>query len=254
MTCAVSAPVFSVDVNTCSVTVPYTKGIDTVLFGVNGHIQTPITSDVTVTGSFDGAVNTAAQFWIDYKAQPGYVISNPGAAPTTSTSTTAIYVRGLRRDRQRDVGLPGQRHRHRHLQRERDRRLARLPEQQRHVAPRRRHLVQADRRPHGRLRRHDHRRQRRLHRQPPDPDYFFAKVVDDYGSNGDQIAVLGNKAPPTPVATTTCLWAQGSSATATWSSATTLPINRQSTGASPPPLPFYRGRSAIALTTRAVAT
>ena len=40
VTCAVSAPMFSLDVNTCSVTVPYTPGIDTVLYGVNGHTET----------------------------------------------------------------------------------------------------------------------------------------------------------------------------------------------------------------------
>ena len=37
---------------------------------------------MTVTGGLDGAAGTAGQFWIGYTAQPGYVISNPGAAPT----------------------------------------------------------------------------------------------------------------------------------------------------------------------------
>src|SRR5947209_12938816 len=48
VTRAVSAPVFNLDANTCSVTVPYTAGIDTVLYGVNGQPETPITHDVTV--------------------------------------------------------------------------------------------------------------------------------------------------------------------------------------------------------------
>jgi hypothetical protein len=77
----VSAPTFNLDVTTCSVTVPYTKGIDTVLYGVNGYPETPITHDVTVTGGLDGTFGTAPQFWIGYTAQPGYEISNPGAAP-----------------------------------------------------------------------------------------------------------------------------------------------------------------------------
>jgi hypothetical protein len=77
----VSAPSFNLDVNTCSVTVPDTPGIDTVLYGVNGYPETPITHDVTVTGGLDGAAGTAPQFWIGYTAQPGYVITNPGAAP-----------------------------------------------------------------------------------------------------------------------------------------------------------------------------
>jgi hypothetical protein len=40
-----------------------------------------ITHDVTVTGDLDGAFETAPQFWIGYQAQPGYVITNPGASP-----------------------------------------------------------------------------------------------------------------------------------------------------------------------------
>jgi hypothetical protein len=73
---------FNLDVNTCSVTVPYTPGIDTFLYGVNGHPETEaITRDVTVTGSLDGGPDTAPQFWIGYQAQPGYVITNPDAAP-----------------------------------------------------------------------------------------------------------------------------------------------------------------------------
>jgi hypothetical protein len=77
----VSAPMFGLDVPSCSVTVPYTKGIDTVLYGVNGYSQTPITQNVTVTGGLDGANGTAPQFWIGYTAQPGYVIINPGESP-----------------------------------------------------------------------------------------------------------------------------------------------------------------------------
>lgn len=79
---AVSAPTFGLDTKTCSVTVPYTLGIDTVLYGVNGYTETPITHDVTVTGSLDGSDGTAPQFWIGYTAQPGYVITDPGASPT----------------------------------------------------------------------------------------------------------------------------------------------------------------------------
>jgi hypothetical protein len=78
---SVSVPTFGLDANTCSVTVPYTKGIDTVLYGVNGYPETPITAPVTVTGSLDGSVGTAPQFWIGYTAQPGYVIENPAPAP-----------------------------------------------------------------------------------------------------------------------------------------------------------------------------
>ena len=81
VTCAVSEPTFSVKGS--SVTVPFTAGIDTFLYGVNGHPETQaITGDVTVTGSLTGEFNTAPQFWIGYKAQPGYVITNPGAGTT----------------------------------------------------------------------------------------------------------------------------------------------------------------------------
>ena len=90
---AVSAPMFGLDVNKCSVTVPYTPGIDTVLYGVNGYTETPITHDVTVTGGLDGAFETAPQFWIGYTAQPGYVIDNPGAAPWHFDFYNGDYVR-----------------------------------------------------------------------------------------------------------------------------------------------------------------
>jgi len=76
----VTEPVFSYDASTCSVTVPYTPGLDTRLYGVNGYSQdAPITHDVTIAAGLDGVVGTAGQFWIGYTAQPGYVISNPGA-------------------------------------------------------------------------------------------------------------------------------------------------------------------------------
>jgi hypothetical protein len=75
----VSEPTFNLDGNTCSVTVPYTKGLDTVLMGVNGYSQyAPITGPVTVTGGVNGADGTAPQFWIGYTAQSGYVDTNPG--------------------------------------------------------------------------------------------------------------------------------------------------------------------------------
>jgi hypothetical protein len=90
----VTEPVLNLDVNTCSVTVPYTPGIDTFLYGVNGHPETEaITHDVTVTGGLDGALDTAPQFWIGYKAQPGYAITNPGASPTHFDFYTGDYIR-----------------------------------------------------------------------------------------------------------------------------------------------------------------
>jgi hypothetical protein len=93
VTHAVSVPMFNLDANTCSVTAPYTPGIDTVLYGVNGQPQTPITHDVTVTGSLDRTDGTAPQFWIGYTAQPGYVITNLGAAPTQFDFYNGDYVR-----------------------------------------------------------------------------------------------------------------------------------------------------------------
>ena len=95
VTCPVTEPVFSLNTSTCSVTVPYTPGIDTVLYGVNGpvELQSPITHDVTVTGSLDGSDFTAPQFWIGYTAQPGYVITNPGASPSHFDFYNGDYVR-----------------------------------------------------------------------------------------------------------------------------------------------------------------
>ena len=90
---AVSEPLFALDGSSCSVTVPYTQGIDTVLYGVNGYQGTPITHDVTVTGGLAGADGTAPQFWIGYTAQPGYVIDNPGASPTHFDFYNGDYVR-----------------------------------------------------------------------------------------------------------------------------------------------------------------
>jgi len=90
---SVSVPTFGLDARSCSVTVPYTPGIDTVLYGVNGYPETPITHDVTVTGGLDGAFATAPQFWIGYTAQPGYVIANPGASPTHFDFYNGDYVR-----------------------------------------------------------------------------------------------------------------------------------------------------------------
>ena len=90
---AVSEPTFGLDVNTCSVRIPVTPGIDTVLYGVSGYPETPITKNVTVTGGLDGAPDTAGQFWIGYTAQPGYEISNPGASPTHFDFYNGDYVR-----------------------------------------------------------------------------------------------------------------------------------------------------------------
>jgi hypothetical protein len=79
VTCAVQAPVFSND-GKCTVTVPYTPGIDTKLYGVPGYPETDaITAGVTVTGPNTNDGVTVDQFWIGYTAQPGYVITNPGA-------------------------------------------------------------------------------------------------------------------------------------------------------------------------------
>jgi len=90
---AVSEPTFGLDVNTCSVRIPVTPGIDTVLYGVSGYPETPITKNVTVTGGLAGAPDTAGQFWIGYTAQPGYEISNPGASPTHFDFYNGDYVR-----------------------------------------------------------------------------------------------------------------------------------------------------------------
>jgi hypothetical protein len=76
---AVQAPQFAVDLQTCSVTIPYTKGIETRLYGVNGNVDSlPITHDTVVSAALDGAPNTAPQFWIGYTAEPGYVLTGAG--------------------------------------------------------------------------------------------------------------------------------------------------------------------------------
>jgi len=82
--CGVTAPRFSNvaadGTVSCSVNVPYTKGLETRLYGVNGYPQeNPITGPTTVTAGLDGAFGTAPQFWIGYAAQPGYVLDGaPG--------------------------------------------------------------------------------------------------------------------------------------------------------------------------------
>ena len=60
---------------TYSVVVPFVRGVDTFLMGVQGHDENvAITKDVTVTKAMAG------QFWIGHKAQEGYVIANPNTA------------------------------------------------------------------------------------------------------------------------------------------------------------------------------
>ena len=127
------------------------------------------------------------------------------------------------RDRRRDMGLQGPRHRTGQLRREReDRRFARLPEQQRHVAPRRRHLVQGDRRQDSRLCRHDHRRQRRLHQLPamsvPTTSLPRLSTAARPAATATRSWCSRTKAPPSASATTTCLWGAGCSPAATSSS------------------------------------
>jgi hypothetical protein len=78
-TCQVQAPVFSVDRESCSVTVPYVEGIETRLYGVNGYPETaPITADTTISAGLDGTFGTAPQFWIGYTAKPGFVLTGTG--------------------------------------------------------------------------------------------------------------------------------------------------------------------------------
>jgi hypothetical protein len=78
--CAATLPMFD-NAGTCSVVVPYTPGVVTRVYGVNGYPETdPITHDVTVTRDNDGVDGHgwAPQFWIGYQAAPGYWITNPG--------------------------------------------------------------------------------------------------------------------------------------------------------------------------------
>jgi hypothetical protein len=82
--CGVDAATKLVDsTHGCSVTIPYVQGVNTFLYGVNGHPQTEaITSDVTVSAGLNGDLDTAPQFWIGYQAKPGYVIENLSSATT----------------------------------------------------------------------------------------------------------------------------------------------------------------------------
>ena len=93
--CGVKAPQFSNvaadGTVSCSVTVPYTPGLETRLYGVNGYPQeNPITADAIVTAGLDGAFGTAPQFWIGYTAKPGYVLE--GSAPTHFDFYNGDYV------------------------------------------------------------------------------------------------------------------------------------------------------------------
>jgi hypothetical protein len=75
VTCSVTLPEHFVGEGTYSVVVPYVKGVDTFLMGVQGYDEhVAITHDVTVTKAMAG------QFWIGHTAQPGYVIANPTTA------------------------------------------------------------------------------------------------------------------------------------------------------------------------------
>lgn len=85
VTCSVNLPSFTANPDG-SVTIPYVPGVNTMLYGVNGYPENsasnPITHDVTIHGSLEGEFGSAPQFWIGYTAQAGYVIANPGTAPT----------------------------------------------------------------------------------------------------------------------------------------------------------------------------
>ena len=75
MTCSVTLPEHFAGEGTYSVVVPYVRGVDTFLMGVQGYDENvAITQDVTVTKAMAG------QFWIGHKAQEGYVIANPDTA------------------------------------------------------------------------------------------------------------------------------------------------------------------------------
>ena len=75
VTCSVTLPEHFAGEGTYTVVVPFVKGVDTFLFGVQGYDQNvAIDHDVTVTKSM------AAQFWIGHTAQEGYVIANPTTA------------------------------------------------------------------------------------------------------------------------------------------------------------------------------
>ena len=75
VTCSVTLPEHFAGEGTCSVVVPYVRGVDTFLMGVQGYDEkVAITKDVTVTKAM---VN---KFWIGHTAQEGYVIANPDTA------------------------------------------------------------------------------------------------------------------------------------------------------------------------------
>jgi len=75
VTCSVTLPEHFEGEGTYSVVVPFVKGVDTFLMGVQGHDEkVAITQDVTVTKEMAG------QFWIGHQAQEGYVIANPDTA------------------------------------------------------------------------------------------------------------------------------------------------------------------------------
>ena len=75
VTCSVALPEHFAGEGTYSVVVPFVKGVDTFLMGVQGYDEkVAITHDVTVTKAMAG------QFWIGHKAKEGYVIANPDTA------------------------------------------------------------------------------------------------------------------------------------------------------------------------------
>ena len=75
VTCSVTLPEHFAGEGTYSVVVPFVKGVDTFLMGVQGYDEhVAITHDVTVTKAMAG------QFWIGHQAQEGYVIANPTTA------------------------------------------------------------------------------------------------------------------------------------------------------------------------------
>ena len=75
VTCSVTLPEHFEGEGTHSVVVPFVKGVDTFLMGVQGYDEkVAITQDVTVTKAMAG------QFWIGHQAQAGYVIANPNTA------------------------------------------------------------------------------------------------------------------------------------------------------------------------------
>jgi hypothetical protein len=75
VTCSVTLPEHFEGEGTYSVVVPFVKGVDTFLMGVQGHDEkVAITQDVTVTKEMAG------QFWIGHQAQESYVIANPDTA------------------------------------------------------------------------------------------------------------------------------------------------------------------------------